>query len=100
MKTRIKIIERNNGTKEYICQEKGVGQYDLILGVLFPVIGWMYLFGKVFYWNNIESIQGDEIYDSLELAKEYLDKKLHAEESLQKYCDGWRVKKITYEKYP
>ena len=100
MKTRIKIIEYQNGRKEYLCQQDdldtGVGL--LILCICVPLIWWKIPKAISMFWLTFKTC------DSMDDAKIYIDTKIKNEnetkEELRIQELDKKVKNFKIIKYP
>lgn len=95
MQTRIKVITRNNGIKEYITQKRfDFQEFHLIV----PVIGWLMAINELF-WDNLK-IYGDNQFYSLEEAKKSIDEYIKNKKELKEIKKNSKIKETNYIKYP
>lgn len=90
MKTRIKIVEKSDGSVLYYAQEKS---FDSPLWVyIIPIWGWvMFLFDGFWYESDCES---------LDVAKTTIDEWIEERKTKKAKKDKKTKTKTTYVKYP
>lgn len=98
MKTRIKIIERRDGTKKYICQKKGLeDELEFKIGLYIPILGWVFLFTKLF-WEDMDEYDGN--HSDINTAKERIDAYISAIKHQSILDNNNKINSTTYLKYP
>ncbi len=98
MKTRIKIIERNDGSKCYEAQyKKSFMTFDemYILLLFIPIIGW-WTFVYFVFFKYVSLGQ----FSTIDNAKHRIDNILKEKERLDMATKSQQIKKTTYLKYP
>ncbi|MEK6885233.1 MAG: hypothetical protein AABY22_36715 [Nanoarchaeota archaeon] len=99
MKTRIKIIEKNDGSKRYVCQEKGLRvtskkevAYLISLPFLWPII--------LIIHYRYSDINDSFEYASIEEAQKFINDRIENFNAENKIRLAKKTKSITYLKYP
>lgn len=95
MKTRIKIVERNDGHKTFVVQNKyGVDDQTTMQCLAIPIIGWTVLIVMLFKWDDFTE------HSSESEAKRYIDELQSLIKSNQEKEYSRKIKSTTYLKYP
>jgi len=114
MRTRIKVIEYNNGQKEFICEYKKINWKvfaNLFCSLIGTIPAILYLIVAPFHWEtmkhpfniDIDNPKGerrDAIFSNIENAKNFIDKVLKEEADIKHTKHLLLVKKTYKIKHP
>jgi len=98
MKTRIKIIEKNNGEKTFVAQAKSQwNDFDIEMKMrimLIPFFGWLLGLTVLSYYDDLST------HNSLLDAQKEIDDMLQEQKRNREKELGDKTKSTTYLKYP
>ena len=113
MKTRIKVVEYNNGQKKFICEASGINWKiwgNLFCSFIGTIPAILYLFIAPFTWETMEHPFNIDIdsptqrrlahFDNIEDAKSFIDKELKDEAERKHVEHQLSVKKTYNIKHP